>query len=478
LLDRALAARGVSVCFLIVAATFVVSTIYSRSLATRIDGYARSIAYNGVPGVVDLGTVADDLRQITARAMRARPASLAADRAAIAAWLADVDASLSDYERTEDYPGEHALDIAAERARGPFVDALDGALSTVDGPEALRGPALERLTVNADALAGRILDLMRLNATHVTRESVAITDERKFASAWLQALRALALVVATGGMVLASSARRQQVALIESNQRMAEERASELELFAGRVAHDLRAPLTVIAVRSSMGAQTSQIDVLKGTLEKIQKQGERMGDIIDALLAFARAGARPEAGRCDDVAREIALAVAECQPAAASAKVELVIEPLPALSIACPATVLSIVLSNLVRNGIKYMGTGRGGLRRITVRGRTRTARLRVEVQDTGPGLPHGTERMVFEPFVRVAPEVRDGIGLGLATVKRLVEAHGGAVGVESDPERGCCFWFELPLLPAAHACATRSGADLPSARQRAMALPGPRPSC
>jgi signal transduction histidine kinase len=116
--------------------------------------------------------------------------------------------------------------------------------------------------------------------------------------------------------------------------------------------------------------------------------------------------------------------------------------------VACDPSMLAVMLSNLVRNAIKYMGEGDEGDRRITLRGHPRGTSMRLEVEDTGPGIPPGTEATVFEPFVRLSSGAAgaSGVGLGLATVKRLVEAHGGRVGVTARPGGGCRFWFTLPL--------------------------------
>ncbi|PTL74958.1 sensor histidine kinase KdpD [Vitiosangium sp. GDMCC 1.1324] len=68
------------------------------------------------------------------------------------------------------------------------------------------------------------------------------------------------------------------------------------------------------------------------------------------------------------------------------------------------------------------------------------------ESSDTSARLPAGLERTVFEPYVRAAGTHQPGIGLGLATVKRIAEAHHGRVGVQSTPGQGATFWVELPL--------------------------------
>ena len=109
---------------------------------------------------------------------------------------------------------------------------------------------------------------------------------------------------------------------------------------------------------------------------------------------------------------------------------------------ACAPGVLASILSNLVRNGIRYVGDRPRREVRVAVHEYEST--LRVEVEDTGPGLPTGLESTVFDPYVR-GQSGSPGLGLGLATVKRLAEAYGGSVGVVSRAGEGCTFWFELP---------------------------------
>jgi signal transduction histidine kinase len=105
--------------------------------------------------------------------------------------------------------------------------------------------------------------------------------------------------------------------------------------------------------------------------------------------------------------------------------------------------VLTNIVSNLAQNAVKYMADSE--LKRITVRAIDRGELVRVEMEDTGPGLPAGLEAKVFEPYVRAEGLTQPGLGLGLATVKRLCEAHGGNVGVRSTRGAGSVFWFELP---------------------------------
>jgi signal transduction histidine kinase len=98
-----------------------------------------------------------------------------------------------------------------------------------------------------------------------------------------------------------------------------------------------------------------------------------------------------------------------------------------------------------VGNALKYVVEGRDPARKIRLHVADQPGAVRVEVEDNGPGLPPGTEQAVFEPFVRVGSTKQSGSGLGLATVRRIVEAYGGRVGVQSKPGAGSCFWFEMP---------------------------------
>ena len=104
---------------------------------------------------------------------------------------------------------------------------------------------------------------------------------------------------------------------------------------------------------------------------------------------------------------------------------------------------LGWVVTNLVGNAIRHAP---GGV--VTVRGRVGGGEARIEVEDTGPGVPAEAAGRIFEPFVQVDTEAaRPGsAGLGLAIARRVVEAHGGRIWAEPHPGRGL-FVFTLPAL-------------------------------
>jgi signal transduction histidine kinase len=165
--------------------------------------------------------------------------------------------------------------------------------------------------------------------------------------------------------------------------------------------------------------------------------------LVDDLLAFARSGAHGATDRAAEVDRACSEVVTELGFEAEAEHVVLHVEPMEHLSVACPDTLLQDALRNLVRNAIRHMGTA--SPREVMVRAQPRGRTVLVEVEDTGPGLPAGPQARLFEPYVRGPDAMAPGLGLGLATVKRIIEAHRGEVGARNHAPHGALFWFTLP---------------------------------
>jgi signal transduction histidine kinase len=106
------------------------------------------------------------------------------------------------------------------------------------------------------------------------------------------------------------------------------------------------------------------------------------------------------------------------------------------------------VLSNLIGNAVKFVGAGGA----VTVRMRKCDGSVRFEVADTGPGIPASEQPVVFDRYYQRRSSRSSGesgsFGLGLSIAKRLVEAHRGQIGVESEVGHGATFWFSLPTEP------------------------------
>jgi signal transduction histidine kinase len=223
------------------------------------------------------------------------------------------------------------------------------------------------------------------------------------------------------------------------------DKADELEQFAGRVAHDVRNPITAAA----MGFES--IDRLADGNQRLHDKAtrgianlRRASLLLDGLLGFAQAGARPVPGALGDVRAAVRSCVEELLPVAAAAGAELHSEPVCSGTVRCDQTILELVITNLVRNAIKYIGGG--SQKKISLLATEARGFVRIEVRDTGIGVPHEMKDSVFDPFVR-GSRGGSGVGLGLATVKKICDRHGGRVGVESNRPCGSIFWFELPAV-------------------------------
>jgi signal transduction histidine kinase len=179
----------------------------------------------------------------------------------------------------------------------------------------------------------------------------------------------------------------------------------------------------------------------KAVVDRASRALDRSRQMVHGILDFSRSGARPTPDARAPLAAGIRGAVEELVASEPELPPRVDVEPFRDCEVACDAAVLGVILGNLLNNAAKY--TKGSAIRRIALRANVTPERVRVEVEDTGPGVPQGLEQRIFEPYVRGPEVTQPGLGLGLATVKRLVESHDGNVGVRRlDP--GTVFWFEL----------------------------------
>jgi CheY-like chemotaxis protein len=132
------------------------------------------------------------------------------------------------------------------------------------------------------------------------------------------------------------------------------------------------------------------------------------------------------------------------RPLAADRDLRLSSSPIGVCYVLADRQRLKQVLINLVSNAIKYNRVGGS----VTIFCSEANARLRVEIKDTGTGIPADLISELFTPFARLGAErsAVEGTGLGLAVARRLVEAMDGAIGVESANREGSTFWIEFPV--------------------------------
>ena len=258
-------------------------------------------------------------------------------------------------------------------------------------------------------------------------------------------VRTLTSLLIALSVVLASIVALLMVRVLHRFTALMEARVTDMEHFSGRVAHDIRSPLATVGLALELTKRDPEASLRKGVLDRAMRTLQQVGQLVDGLLVFGRSGAPPPESFATNVGEVLRGVVDEMRAAAEENGITLSFEkPDPSAVVACSPGVLISITSNLLGNAIKYMGSAPE--RRIDVRADDVGTAIRFEVRDTGPGLPPAARERLFDPYARATEAAVPGLGLGLATVRRLVEAHGGTVGVRSN-ERGpgCLFWFELP---------------------------------
>ena len=232
--------------------------------------------------------------------------------------------------------------------------------------------------------------------------------------------------------------------VVRQHTRVVTGQLSELELFASRLAHDVRSPLSSVQLALGIAVKGGQsADKTQAMLSRASRTLRRVADLVDGLLMLASISSVRGANESASVRAVLADLKEEFLPAAAEKGVELEVPDAPECRVACSPGVLANIVSNLAGNAIKYMQDA--DVRRVTIRVTESRDAARIFVEDTGPGIPRSFRSRAFQPFTRAAPSGVFGLGLGLATVQRLTAALGGTVGFESEEGQGSIFWVELP---------------------------------
>jgi len=218
---------------------------------------------------------------------------------------------------------------------------------------------------------------------------------------------------------------------------------AELESFSYSVSHDLRAPLRAIDGFSALlqSSEASLADKDKHALDRIRAGCRRMGELIDGLLALSRfSRAELHSERVDLTAMAGTIAE-ELRASAPHRQVEFSIAP--GLIGTGDRRLLRIALANLMSNAWKF--TSRHPRARIVVGAEFREGGSAFFVRDDGAGFSMEYAARLFRPFQRLHRDDEfEGTGIGLATVQRIVNRHGGRIWAEGKPDQGATFYFTL----------------------------------
>jgi signal transduction histidine kinase len=255
----------------------------------------------------------------------------------------------------------------------------------------------------------------------------------------------LALMLLTAVMLVRFSRQQQHLAELQMN-------------FVAGVSHELRTPLTVIRtaaynLRGRVAANPAQVERY-GTL--IQDESEKLTALVEQVLRFSSARAGHAVGEKAPVAVEgvIEEALHSRRLDAPGAKINIAKDLENGLPLVmADELALKHAIQNLLDNAVKY-GTENSdwigvAARKITdANGDT----VEVRISDRGPGIPKEEQAEIFTPFFRGRRAQLDqihGTGLGLNLVKKIIEAHGGTIRVESEPGNGTSFILRIPAAPA-----------------------------
>jgi len=233
----------------------------------------------------------------------------------------------------------------------------------------------------------------------------------------------------------------------------------DLEQFAWAASHDLKEPLRTISsytdllVRRSLAKNGKAPDQGQAAefARYIQQGVERMSAMIDGLLAYSRAMMQPlehDHVTNAQIAAEEAVQTLHASIEENGARIE--IDPLPV--VCAEAGPLLQIFQNLLANALKYRTPGVAPCIRISAV--TGGGEVRFAVGDNGIGIAPEHYDRIFEVFRRLHGEDYEGLGVGLAIYKRLVERYGGRIWLDSEPGSGSTFYFTLPAAQKASASA------------------------
>jgi signal transduction histidine kinase len=440
--------------FVVVAVAFLLSSVGTFVASREIDTAAQDLLGNALPSVEELMRARTAQRRldvdvdILTRTRSAR-AELVDE---LVAARAELDTTLRAAMATPNYPGEREL---YEREVQPRLAALDRTIdelrATVAGDpgDARRATAaaLSALDAAAKELDASLMTLAEFNHAHAFDAAWRIVNTRAQTVRIALYLEIVSLLIAIAAAAMAVHAGRRFAHDARRMFELESERAAELDVLAQRVAHDLMSPLA--AVTLSLGSiQRAHPDPdTTRAVDRARRALERSRQMVQGIYAFSGSGARPVPGATARLRQTILEAADELLAAEGASSPTIDVQPFDEVDVAMDRAVLGVVVSNLLSNASKF--SRESPLRRVTVRSSADEKYAHVEIEDTGPGVPPGLEQAIFEPYRRAPGVSQPGLGLGLATVKRLVLAHGGKVGVRRARSEGATFWFDLPRAAA-----------------------------
>jgi signal transduction histidine kinase len=431
--------------FVLIIAGFIISGIVSIYEMRDTQAEVRLIVERALASIQLVSQLSHDIARERLLFLDHVTSKQTADKARIEAGLATADARIAAssraYEQTIADEAERAAwenlqtGIAAVRAKARSVLDLSRANANVEAMAAMKNlePEFDAVDDAMDALA-------RLNRTRADEEVGRIRDLQRIAVILLAGLTAVWTVFSLLIANWVTRLIRQRESQMRNVTSLLQERNRELDAFAGRVAHDLRGPLTAINLAAFVKSASHE-EAPNAVFRRGVKQ---METIIQDLLTLSRVSAQTtdETSETTMVAASVEEDLRqEVETAGGMLRVEVA-----AATVRCSHGLLRQVLWNLGENAVKFRHPD---VRlEVEIRGRLLPHTYEFSVSDNGAGMSTTEAKHVFDPFFR-GEQVGSipGTGLGLSIVKRVAEANGGSVSVDSAVGRGSTFKVFLPLV-------------------------------
>lgn len=439
--------RDLTVAFGVIIFLLLATAALMLMAARQVETKAHQITDNSLKSILMVGRMHSDLGHAHLLLHHLPPTPTEAQRSDLArqfdASRDDFASAATEYVSLAMYPGERQI---WERLENRSAD-LWSKLGTIvelyqrDGDERT---ALQLLQENEAAFT-RIQDdiaaIEEINKQEAVSAAQMISniERQAFVGACLVALFAVAVTFWLGrhtAKVVGSRDRimRQHLLDVESRNR-------DLDAFAGRVAHDLRGPMSTISVAAA--TLMAKVQGERGLTDVLRRAIERMDRIIEDLLSLARVDTAP-INATSSPAALVAQLREEFAPQFSDAHGTLFTN-VDEGQVQCSEGLLRQALINLVDNALKYRHPERTP--EVRIEGKRLDDSYEIRVSDNGIGMSSAETARVFDPFYRGAhARDQEGTGLGLPIVKRILEANGGSIAVESLAGKGSVFILRLPV--------------------------------
>lgn len=315
-----------------------------------------------------------------------------------------------------------------------------GGLALLREIRSLQRESLISLVISAYGDMDNIRSAMNQGAFDFITKPIDLDDLDQVLNKALKALHKTTESIETAAKLVVSEKRREESEYLRQMQRE----------FFDNITHEIRTPLTLLLGPLEQALEQVFNEQERRLLLQAQRNGHLLLDLVNQLLDFARADARSTKIRPQPLdLRELVEQLAETfRPLADQKNIRLKFHPpehFPTLQ--GDPRLLSRIVLNLLSNALKF--TPEGG--RVSILLRENGPNIRLEVHDSGPGIPLEDQDRVFDRFFQsIHGSAYQGTGIGLALTRSIAELHGGGVHVESVPGQGACFIVNLPPAPPA----------------------------